>query len=47
MWIVWYAASIGALNAFGSVSRLGLLPFLTPMTIEGDWKPLVIDIDGM
>ena len=47
MWIVWYAATIGSLSAFGSVSTLSLLPFLTPMEIEGERKPLIIDIDGM
>ena len=43
----WYAATIGSLSAFGSVSTLSLLPFLTPMEIEGERKPLIIDIDGM
>jgi hypothetical protein len=43
MWIVWYAATMGSLSAFGSLSTLDLLPFLTP-TIEGEQQP---DIDVM
>jgi hypothetical protein len=30
MWIVWYAATIGSLSAFGSLSTLGFLPFQMP-----------------
>jgi hypothetical protein len=44
MWIVWYAATMGSLSAFGSLSTLNLLPFLTPTEIEGERQP---DIDVM
>jgi hypothetical protein len=44
MWIVWYAATIGSLSAFGSLSTLGLLPFQTPTKIERERQQ---DIDGM
>ena len=44
MWIVWYAATIGSLSAFGSLSTLGILPFQTPTKIGRERQP---DIEGM
>jgi hypothetical protein len=44
MWIVWYAATLGSLSAFGSLSALVLLPFPTPTEIEGERQP---DVHGM
>jgi hypothetical protein len=44
MWIVWYAATVGSLSAFGSLSTFDLLPFLTPTEIEGERQP---DVHGM
>jgi hypothetical protein len=41
MWIVWYAATIGSLSDFGSLSALGFLPI---QTIEGERQP---NIDEM